>query len=88
MINDEWNLSVGEGLAPPDALRDAEDVGPYGFVRHLMILLVGAIRNVFEENLRLAKQSPFRTVGDACPYKICGIFDILSVGEDIILPLL
>jgi hypothetical protein len=51
-------------------------------------LIVGAIRNVFEENLRLAKQSPFRTVGDACPYKICGIFDILSVGEDIILPLL
>ena len=26
------------------------------------------------------------TVGDSGPYKICGIFDILSVGEDIILP--
>ena len=26
------------------------------------------------------------TVGDAGPYKIFGIFDILSVGEDIILP--
>ena len=39
------------------------------------IFLVGAIH-----------ESPFRTVGDACPYKICGIFDILSVGEDIILP--
>ena len=39
-------------------------------------LLVGAIH-----------ESPFRTVGDACPYKFCGIFDILYVGEDIILPL-
>ena len=39
------------------------------------LLLVGAIQ-----------ESPFRTVGDACPYKFCGIFDSLCVGEDIILP--
>ena len=47
------------------------------FIKLFTIYVLGAIH-----------ESPFRTVVDACPYKICGIFDILSVGEDIILPLL
>ena len=29
MMNDEYFLSVGEGLAPPDVLRTVEDAGPY-----------------------------------------------------------
>ena len=52
----------------------------------IFLCFARAIRNVFEENLRLAKQSPFRTVEDASPYKICGIFDILSVGEGLAPP--
>ena len=51
-------MPVGEGLAPPVVFRTVGDACPYRFVRRLMFLIVGAIRNVFEENLRLAKQSP------------------------------
>ena len=70
---------------------------PLQVCARLIFLIVGATTMFSKKTCGLPSGRPSfikisfclkRTVGDAGPYKICGIFDILSVGEDIILPFL